>query len=70
MNVSSSNNNNDSLARMKLKNSMREVLRLGKNDDKKSKAQPPPPIMEKDSATPKAAADAGGHDFRKIGELH
>jgi hypothetical protein len=66
LNVSS---NNDSLARMKLKNSMREVLRLGKEDRKRKAA-----IMEKDAATPKAAsslgANADGHDLSKVGELN
>lgn len=59
MNVSS---NNDSLARMKLKNSMREVLRLGKEDRNRKAA-----IMEKDVPTPKAiGANPDGH---KVGEL-
>lgn len=60
MNVSS---NNDSLARMKLKNSMREVLRLGKEDRNRKAA-----IMEKDAPISKAIdANPDGH---KVGEPH
>jgi hypothetical protein len=54
---------------MKLKNSMREVLRLGKEDRTRKAA-----IIEKDATTPKAAcslgANADGHDLSKVGELH
>jgi hypothetical protein len=54
---------------MKLKNSMREVLRLGKEDRKRKEA-----IIEKDAATPKAASSLGAnadrHDLSKVGEIH